>query len=137
MKTFIPVCIASPWFLIRRSMAQSDLPTRRSLQETIVRFRRSRFQQHQNHDKYFYRHQRQNLHESKAQANYKGIKTNLLEQKILYYTVPGSDADGFVSPSIFLPVATAPRPSQTMHVTGPDIMYSIREGKKGLELRSA
>ena len=51
--------------------------------------------------------------------------------------IPGSDASGLVAPSILRPVLTASRPSQTMATTGPEAMYLMRPGKKGLPLRSA
>lgn len=69
--------------------------------------------------------------------------------------VPGAEAKGLVSPSlddihqynnsphegksatyIFLPVLTASLPVQTIPTTGPEDMYSIKEGKKPLPLRS-
>ena len=48
----------------------------------------------------------------------------------------GLRACGLVSPSIILPTLTAFVPSHTMHVTGPDIMYSRSDGKKGFSTRS-
>jgi hypothetical protein len=42
-----------------------------------------------------------------------------------------------VAPSITRPVLTASRPCQTMATTGPEAMYLIKPGKKGLSLRSS
>ena len=50
---------------------------------------------------------------------------------------PGCDARGFVVPSMARPVLTASSPCHTMATTGPDAMYLINPGKKGLPLRSA
>jgi hypothetical protein len=51
--------------------------------------------------------------------------------------VPGAEARGLVAPSMARPVLTASRPSQTMQTTGPESMYLMSEGKKGLDERSA
>ncbi len=51
--------------------------------------------------------------------------------------IPGADARGLVAPSMERPVLTASRPSQTIAVTGPEAMYLMRPGKKGLPFRSA
>ena len=48
----------------------------------------------------------------------------------------GLRACGLVSPSIIRPTLTAFVPSHTMHVTGPDSMYSRSDGKKGFSTRS-
>lgn len=50
---------------------------------------------------------------------------------------PGAEASGLVAPSMARPVLTASRPCQTMATTGPEAMYLIKPGKKGLSLRSS
>lgn len=50
--------------------------------------------------------------------------------------VPGADLKGSVSPNIFLPVATAFFPYQTIQTTGPESMYARSFGKNGFWVRS-
>ena len=50
--------------------------------------------------------------------------------------VPGAEARGFVAPRRARPCLTTSLPCQTIATTGPEAMYLIRPGKKGLPLRS-
>jgi len=59
-----------------------------------------------------------------------------LPQKPVSYA-PGAESRGLVAPSMTRPVLTASNPVHTMPTTGPEAMYLMRPGKKGLPLRSA
>lgn len=50
---------------------------------------------------------------------------------------PGREAKGLVAPKMERPVLTASKPSKTRATTGPEAMYLMRPGKKGLSFRSA
>jgi len=68
---------------------------------------------------------------------YQSVSITMINKEFLKDDGPGEEARGLVAPSIARPVLTASKPSQTVATTGPEDMYSISRGKKGLSLRSS
>jgi hypothetical protein len=72
-----------------------------------------------------------------ADGAYPDLPVRNMDKFVRSNHIPGAETSGLVVPNMTRPVLTASRPCHTMATTGPEAMYFMRPGKKGLPFRSA